>query len=438
VNKLIEAFTRFAPKYLAKFGADMPRSHRKALLNFKECRTEKYGLLEEACPSCGLVETKRGACRNRACPKCNNSRTEEWIETAKKRLPNVPYFHLVFTVPSELHFIARKNQSIFYDKLMKAVGETLTAFGASPQWVQGQIGFMSVLHTWDSKLNYFPHVHVLMLGGFRDPAGKFVPIQRETVFPTHCLSKRFKTVLLKSLRDELGENIPSKFWKLAWVVYNKKTFPGTQDVIAYLGRYIKRIGIGASRIEKVDKHGVRFRYRHLMAQGKSEFRPMTLSGEEFMRRYLQHILPKGFVRLRYFGLLHTRYAPELEQIKRGNGEEITEEVESTPNDCTVCAVPKVVVKEIRPWWEGRKKKGWKFYIFKGAMKPAAQNWVHTGSVNSSRSLRAPPSNNLFERSADGRHESRLRDPRAGSPRPLTYGAGPRSVLAAQQSVTRTE
>jgi hypothetical protein len=106
VNRLIAAFNRFAPKYLAKFKANMPPRHQKALLNFKECRTEKYGLLEEACPSCGEVETKRGACRNRACPKCNNSRTQEWIENARARLPNVPYYHLVFTVPSELHYLS--------------------------------------------------------------------------------------------------------------------------------------------------------------------------------------------------------------------------------------------------------------------------------------------------------------------------------------------
>lgn len=125
MNKLVEAFNRFAPKYLLKYADTMPPLHFKALLNFTECRTEQYGVIEEVCPSCGAVEVRRGACRNRACPKCNNRRTEEWIAEAKERLPNVPYYHLVFTVPSELRDIARKNQKVFYENLMRAVGETM-------------------------------------------------------------------------------------------------------------------------------------------------------------------------------------------------------------------------------------------------------------------------------------------------------------------------
>ena len=405
VNKLIAAFNRLAPKYLAQYNEGMLPSHRKALLNFKECRTEKYGLLEEACPSCGEVEIKRGACRNRACPKCNNSRTEEWIESARARLPNVPYFHLVFTVPSELHVIARRNQSLFYDKLMKAVGETLTAFGKSSKWLHGKIGFMTVLHTWDLKLRFHPHVHVLLLGGYQDSTGAFVPIERENAFPTHALSVRYKTVLLKSLRDGLSENIPSRFWKLAWVVYNKKTFPGTGDVVSYLGRYIKRIGIGASRILKVDKHGVEIKYRHRLNRNESEFRPMRLSGEEFMRRYLQHILPKGFVRLRYFGLLHTQCAEELQRIKEDNEGQIEEfEKEPEVSMCKTCAVEKVKVRELRPWWAKERKRGWKFYLLKGDAEKGR------GETSGG----APPYNNLFNPTEAGRHVFRLRESRAGS------------------------
>jgi len=409
VNKLIEAFTRFAPKYLAQYGPRMPLGHQKALLNFKECRTEKYGLLEETCPSCGLSEIKRGACRNRACPKCNNSRTEEWIESAKERLPNVPYYHLVFTVPSELRYLARKNQSVFYEKLMRAVGETMTAFGKSTQWVEGKIGFMTVLHTWDSKLLFHPHVHVLMLGGFLDEKGKYVPIQRENVFPSRCLANRYKTILLKSLRNELDEKIPSHFWKLPFVVYMKKTFPGTGDVVSYLGRYIKRIGIGASRIEKVDKNGVEFKYRHRLNRETSEFRTMKVDGEEFMRRYLQHVLPKGFVRMRYYGLLHSHQADLLEKIKRENNEVRVEEKkeEEEPSLCKRCKVKKVKVRDIRPWWADARKKGWKFYIYKGekGRSPEVKG-------------RAPPYNNLFNPTEAGRHAFRFRESRAGSAKSL--------------------
>lgn len=284
----------------------MPIGHLKALSNFSNCRTEAYGKFVGACTTCGLVEESHGACRNRACPKCNNAGTSEWIEKAKARLPNTAYFHLVFTVPSELHPVARRNQKVFFEKLMHAVGKTLAAFGRSEKWVQGQIGALSFLHTWDSKLNFHPHVHVLALGGFLRENGEWVELKRKELFPARALSKRFKTVLLKSLREELGENIPSPFWKLPWVVYSKKTLPGSCAVLEYLGRYVKKIGIGASRIQRVDKHGVVIQYRHRLGRESHEWRPMNLSGEEFLRRYLQHVLPKGFVRIRYLGLLHLR------------------------------------------------------------------------------------------------------------------------------------
>ena len=400
----------------------MPRRHKKALLNFNECRTEKYGLLEEVCTACGLVETKRGACRNRACPKCNNSRTEEWIEDAKRRLPNIPYFHMVFTVPSELHYIARKNQSVFYDKLMRAVGETLVAFGESPEFVQGKIGFMSVLHTWDSKLRFHPHVHVLMAGGFLNSAGTFVPIKKEAAFPTHAMSCRYKTVLLKSLREELDEKIPSSFWNLAWVVYCKKTFPGTNDVVSYVGRYIKRIGIGPSRILKVDNKGVVFKYRHRLNKKETEFREMRLDGEEFMRRYLQHILPKGFVRIRYYGLLHTYNSEALARIKSENGDGVEEKEELKKKECDECAVKRITIKEIRPWWFGLRKKGGKFYLYKEEMK------TKTGIASNDG---APPHNKLLKPTALGRHGPCEGKDRAGNPSGLSVSRpSPSAVLAA--------
>lgn len=239
-----------------------------------------------------------------------------------------------------------------------------------------------------------------------------MPIERNNPFPTHCLSKRYKTVLLKSLREELGEKVPSQFWKLAWVVYNKKMFPGTGDVVTYLGRYIKRVGIGASRILKVDKHGVEFRYRHRLNRNEHEFRPMHLSGEEFMRRYLQHILPKGFVRIRYHGLLHTSNAEKLAEIKRKNGD-VIEEKEPWESKCEKCDTKRVKVREIRPWWAKGRKKGWKFYLLKGKgrTEPEEEKKEGVGAVGKGG---APPYNNLFNPTNAGRHAFRLRESRAGS------------------------
>ncbi len=399
----------------------MPSSHKKALLNFNECRTETYGKTILACTNCGLVEEKNGACRNRACVKCNNSRTQEWIDTAKRRLPKTDYYHLVFTVPTELHYIARKNQSVFYDKLLKAVGETLGAFGASPRWVQGQIGFMAVLHTWDSKLGFFPHVHVMMLGGFLNQEGEFERVQRKVIFPNNCLAKWFKTRFLNALREELGEKIPSSFWKLAWVVYTKKNFASHHNVVEYLGRYIKRIGIGASRIVKVDKGGVVFKVRHRLNRHQSEMREMSISGEEFLRRYLQHILPKGFVRLRYYGLLHPYWSASLEKIRMENGEETLEEMEEKESEtkCKECEVPLVVVAKFQPWFQRREKWGRKFSIHK------------TRNPESEKEMKKPAHNKLIEWMSLGRHGPCEGKARAGDPPGLSFpgqALRPRSPL----------
>jgi hypothetical protein len=414
MNKLVDAFSRFSGKYLHKFRDRMLPSHRKAIGDFAQCRTETYGRFTAACTSCGLLEESHGACRNRACPKCNSTGTSEWIEKAKRRLPNIPYYHMVFTVPSELNEIGRRNQKVFYDKLMAAVGETLSAFGESEKWVQGRIGFMTFLHTWDSKLCFHPHVHVLLMGGFLDSLGTWHGVNRKEVFPARALSARFRTVFLKSLREVLGEKIPSNFWKLAWVVYLKRTLPGTQAVIEYLGRYVKRIGIGASRLLRVDKKGVVLKYRHRLGRESHEFRPMHLSGEEFMRRYLQHVLPKGFVRIRYLGLLHSRNEEALANLRSAHVEEPEKKEErKKEKTCRECDGKVVEVKREVPAYlrRRRRRRGWKFYIYKGMRKKE-------GKTEERR-----PSNNWLELAVRGRHVFRVRESRAGALSGPTPGAG---------------
>ena len=243
----------------------------------------------------------------------------------------------------------------------------------------------------------------MMLGGFLNHEGQFERVQRKVVFPNNCLAKRFKTVLLKSLRKELGERIPSSFWKLAWVVYTKKNFASHHNVVEYLGRYIKRIGIGASRIVKVDKGGVVFKVRHRLNRHQSEMREMSISGEEFLRRYLQHVLPKGFVRLRYFGLLHPYWAAALEKIRMENEEEGIEENEEQESEtnCKECELPLVTVERILPWFQRREKWGRKFYMNK------------TSDPIQETEMKKPAHNNLLKPTALGRHVFRLRESHAG-------------------------
>jgi len=404
MNRLCEVLHRFSLKYLLKFGESMPYGHRKALLNFEDCRTDTYGRLESVCHDCGTVEESNGACRNRACPKCNNSCTKSWIERRKARFPHTSYHHLVFTVPDELRYLARKNQKVFYTALMDAVSNTLIAFGSAPKWVNGKIGFLTVLHTWDTKLNIHPHVHVLLMGGYLNDGGVWVEINRKVMFPHSAMQVRYKTVLLKSLRDAFEEKIPSDFWKRPFVIYSKKAFPGDNNILEYLGQYIKRIGISPSRITHVDKHGVTFKYRQRVKGGPSEYREMTVSGEEFLRRYLQHVLPKGFIRVRYFGLLHPYFKDQLAGIADSIKPPPEMTVEEEPiqfKRCKECRLPMVTTFLLLPSFFGtRKKKGGEFYIKKdddqdingnneNITEPAYNKLIESTAVFPSRRLLTP-------------------------------------------------
>jgi hypothetical protein len=426
MNRLVDVFSRFAGKYLLKFRDEMRVGHLKALANFSQCRTEVYGKFTSACTGCGLVEESHGACRNRACPKCNSVGTAEWIAKAKARLPNTSYYHMVFTVPSELRPIAHRHPKVFYEKLMAAVGETLTAFSDSEKWVMGQTGFITFLHTWDSQLRLHPHVHVLAMGGYLNSAGEWVAVSRKELFPTHALSSRFRTTFLKSLRAVLNENIPSRFWKLAWVVYMKEVFPGTRDVIEYLGRYVKKIGIGASRLTRVDKHGVILQYRHRLGKDSHEMRNLHLSGEEFMGRYLQHVLPKGFVRIRYLGLLHSHGADLLESVRAqvASTHEVCEK-ERPELRCLECRGEIVEIARVLPtFFRARKRKGGNS-IYNREEKRSTES---TGGT--------PPYNQLIEPTARGRHAFRVAKV-APVPSGPSLRGGPPAVLAAHQRVIRT-
>ena len=404
MNRLVQAFERFSGPYFEKYQESMLTSHLKALSNISQCRTEAYGQWVNACTSCGLVaEEVNGACRNRACPKCNNSQTEEWIDKAKSRLPSTSYYHLVFSVPSELREVARRSQKVFYEKLMGAVGDTLATFGNGDRQVHGQIGYMSFLHTWDSKLLYHPHVHVLLMGGYLAGDGKWIAVGRKVLFPIHALSKMYKTKLLTSLREALGENIPSSFWKLPFVVHSEKTLPGSTHVIEYLGRYVKRIGLGPSRILSVDKEGVTLKYRHRHSRHEKEWRTMWLPGEEFIRRYLQHVLPKGFVRVRYYGLCHHNCAGRLEKIREAvNGvqeKEMGEEAkkEEQRKNCKECAVPLVTLLVSLPaFFRVRQERAMKFYLYNRDESPQVEKEEKEG-------MERLPYNKLIEPIARGRH-----------------------------------
>jgi hypothetical protein len=367
-NSLIKVFNTFGRTYRSRYHGKMPSMHRKAFSSIDKCRTMAYGLIKHECEDCGETHDSFGACRNRACPRCNSLRNHDWIRSLCNKFPNLNYYHIVFTVPEELRYLARKNQELFYSILLDSVNKTLRVYSSSSEWLKGKTGYMCVLHTWDSRMNIHPHVHVLFMGGYVGEDGNFVPLSESKVFPNEAMSCRFKTVMLKALRSEFAEKISSDLWKIKWIVYTKKVETGDSHVIEYLGAYVKRTAIAASRVTDVGKDTVTFKFRHHIDRKNTEMRDMTVSGLEFIRRYMQHVLPSRFVRVRYYGLMHSSNSHVIDSIKTKSGcVHVSERYDSKPAKvCEQCKKPFVATMVIFPTYifkikDLQRKNGSKFY-----------------------------------------------------------------------------
>ena len=291
----------------------------KAMGAIKKCRTAELGAHIDVCNECGYEKISYNSCRNRHCPKCQSIAREKWIYNREFDLLNVRYFHVVFTIPSELYLIAYQNQSKVYKILFKAVAETLEELGKDKKYLGAQIGFMEVLHTWGQTLVYHPHIHVIVPAGGIDKMGKWRNSKKKFFIPVKVLSRKFRGKFLHYLKKEkleyYGENehlkIQENFDKLManmytkeWVTYCKPPFKDAKCVIKYLGRYTHRVAISNNRILKEEKGEVTFKYRDYKDNKKTK--EMTLKAEEFIRRFLMHILPPKFMKIRHYGLLGNR------------------------------------------------------------------------------------------------------------------------------------
>lgn len=278
------------------------------------CRTSVLGGHVEVCDQCGHVEISYNSCRDRHCPKCQYMAQARWLEQRKQRILPTHYFHLVFTLPSELRTLAFTNKEVVYKLLFRCAAETLSELAADPKWLGGQLGITAVLHTWTRELKPHPHVHCIVTGGGLAPDGsEWISSSGDFLFPVRVLSSLFRGKMVSALRKacRAGEldfvggcaplSAPAAFNRLMdrlftkdWVVYAKRPFGGPEKVYEYLGRYTHRVAISNSRLISTEG-GVTFATK----EGKS----VTLSPDEFIRRFLLHILPKGFVKIRHFGLL---------------------------------------------------------------------------------------------------------------------------------------
>ena len=275
----------------------------------KRCRTASLGGHIDACDDCGHLSLSYNSCRNRHCPKCGGEKREDWIKARESELLPVPYFHVVFTLPSELNPVAMYEPKVLYDTLFKVSWEVIETFFKNPKRLNAKGGMIAILHTWGQNLSLHPHLHCIVPGGGIDKDGhwKYAKSKSKYLFPIKAMAKLFRAKFVAELRKqlELDQKLYNGLFLKDWVVYAKRPFGSPKAVIEYLGRYTHKVAISNHRIKTIDNETVTFTYKDYRDEAKVKL--MTLTHEEFVRRFSQHILPKRFVRIRHFGILSSTW-----------------------------------------------------------------------------------------------------------------------------------
>ena len=289
----------------------------------EQCRSAALGGHVERCEDCGHSRIAYNSCRNRHCPKCQGAAAQDWLAAREADLLPVGYFHVVFTLPAEIAPIAYQNKAVVYDLLFRTAAETLLTIAADPRHLGARIGATAVLHSWGSAMTHHPHVHMIVPGGGISLDGaRWVRCKPGFLLPVRVLSRLFRRLFLTALADAHAAGRLRFFGAIAdlcrheafaaylaplrrknWFVYAKPPFAGPQAVLAYLARYTHRVAIANSRLMTLDERGVTFGYKDYRRNGQARYRTMTLAAGEFIRRFLLHVLPKRFHRIRHYGLL---------------------------------------------------------------------------------------------------------------------------------------
>jgi hypothetical protein len=332
--EVADVFRCFGPAFREQHGASLSSAQRHAMTAIESCRTAALGGHVEQCGDCGHQRVSYNSCRNRNCPKCQGLARAQWLEDRQAELLEVPYFHVVFTVPAEIEVIAFQNQTVVYDILFRAASETLRTIADDPKHLGAEIGFLGVLHSWGQSLTHHPHLHFLVPGGGIAPDGEsWIPCRPGFVLPVPVLSCMFRGLFLRALEKAFiaGElnffsahrhlHEPAAFrrylapaWKVNWVVYAKRPFAGPAQVLDYVGRYTHRVAISNNRLVSMDGGQVSFQWKDYRDDNRQK--TMTLPAEEFIRRFLIHVLPNGFHRIRYYGFLSNCHrARKLERCR---------------------------------------------------------------------------------------------------------------------------
>ncbi len=321
--EISEVLNLYKEDFLQKYKAS---NHVLRTLNALQiCRTAALGGHIFACKECGAEENRYNSCRNRHCPKCQQVAKERWIMDRESELLDVPYFHIVFTLPHELNHLAKKYPKQVYNALFRASWQTIDIFAKDPKHIGAKTGMTSVLHTWGQQLSLHPHIHCIVPGGGINPQGKWVFPKKyakksrrniKYLFPKKALSIVFRAKFMAELRNEveIEQHIAKAVMGKSWVVYAKRPFFGPKQVIEYLGRYTHKIAISNHRLVNIKDGNVEFKYKDYKTEEYSK--TMSLEASEFIRRFCLHILPSGFMKMRHYGILASRNkAVELNKAK---------------------------------------------------------------------------------------------------------------------------
>jgi len=349
----------------------------KVMSAIETCRTAALGGHVERCEDCAHELISYNSCRNRHCPKCQAAAARQWLDDREAELLPIPYYHVVFTLPAPIGAIAFHNKAVVYDLLFRTAAGTLTAIAADPKHLGARIGLTAVLHTWGSALTHHPHVHIIVPGGGLSPDGsRWIACKPGFFLPVRVLSRLFRRLFLDGLAALhaagrlafLGDLAPladkrgldaalAPLRRSNWFVYAKRPFAGPQAVLAYLARYTHRVAISNSRLTALDEKGVTFKWKDYRIKGRDRLKTMTLDAAEFIRRFLLHVLPSGFHRIRHYGLfagtvraLNIERARQTLAASEGAHERSRAEVDSEAEDvpparrCPCCGGRMIIVE----------------------------------------------------------------------------------------------
>jgi hypothetical protein len=347
----------------------------KVMSAIERCRSAALGGHMLCCESCAQVQIAYNSCRNRHCPKCQGSAARRWLQDRQADLLPVDYYHVVFTLPAPISDIAYQNKAVIYHLLFKAAAETLLTIAADPKHLGARLGITAVLHTWGSSLTHHPHIHCIVPGGGLSLDGQhWVACKPGFFLPVRVLSRLFRRLFLEQLstahnagrlqffgtlqhladpKDFANHLAPLR--QIDWIVYAKRPFAGPEAVLAYLSRYTHRVAISNSRLIACDEHGVTFKWKDYRAKRRHRYKTMTLAIPEFIRRFLIHVLPAGFHRIRHYGLfanhIRAKYVQRLRQLLSDDTVDTTPSTDGADDQpttstyiCQTCGAPMIIIE----------------------------------------------------------------------------------------------